>query len=171
MAEILHHFWLDGISLHPLNLNIGGIQMQETDAVMNGWNPAPPSMSSQHWNYGGCRGKHQRCYNAIHGRRCRISAINSRNGWNRWVMVYNLPVLASPPIRVTSLSARRHLLCRGHLETWESDGSTSTGNAGAMLIFGGRIWRRQIISGGHFLERMGWVRQKDVNLIIRFMKI
>ena len=77
MAEILHHFWLDGISLHPLNLNIGGIQMQETDAVMNGWNPAPPSMSSQHWNYGGCRGKHQRCYNAIHGRRCRISAINS----------------------------------------------------------------------------------------------
>ena len=77
MAEILHHFWLDGISLHPLNLNIGGIQMQETDAVMNGWNPAPPSMSSQHWNYGGCRGKHQRRYNAIHGRRCRISAINS----------------------------------------------------------------------------------------------
>ena len=77
MAEILHHFWVDGISLHPLNLNIGGIQMQETDAVMNGWNPAPPSMSSQHWNYGGCRGKHQRCYNAIHGRRCRISAINS----------------------------------------------------------------------------------------------
>ena len=42
MAEILHHFWVDGISLHPLNLNIGGIQMQETDAVMNGWNPAPP---------------------------------------------------------------------------------------------------------------------------------
>ena len=24
MAEILHHFWVDGISLHPLNLNIGG---------------------------------------------------------------------------------------------------------------------------------------------------
>ena len=87
MAEILHHLWLDGISLHPLNLNIGGIQMQETDAVMNGWNPAPPSMSSQHWNYGGCRGKHQRCYNAIHGRRCRISAINSRkvtSGKGRW---------------------------------------------------------------------------------------
>ena len=82
MAEILHHFWLDGISLHPLNLNIGGIQMQETDAVMNGWNPAPPSMSSQHWNYGGCRGKHQRCYNAIHGRRCRISAINRTTPWN-----------------------------------------------------------------------------------------
>ena len=80
MAEILHHFWVDGISLHTLNLNIGGIQMQETDAVMNGWNPAPPSMSSQHWNYGGCRGKHQRCYNAIHGRRCRISAINSSKG-------------------------------------------------------------------------------------------
>ena len=85
--------------------------------------------------------------------------IGYRNGWNRWVMVYNLPVLASPPIRVTSLSARRHLLCRGHLETWESDGSTSTGNAGAMLIFGGRIWRRQIISGGHFWKELGWERK------------
>ena len=30
MAEILHHFGLEGISPHPLNLNIGGIQIQET---------------------------------------------------------------------------------------------------------------------------------------------
>ena len=52
MAEILHHFWLEGISPHPLNLNIGGIQIQETVAVVNGRNPAPPSMSSQHWNSG-----------------------------------------------------------------------------------------------------------------------
>ena len=39
--EILHHFWVDGISLHPLNLNIGGIQIagKQTLYVMNGWNP------------------------------------------------------------------------------------------------------------------------------------
>ena len=48
MAEILHNFWLEEISPHPLNLYIGGIQIQETDAVVNGWNPAPPSMSFQH---------------------------------------------------------------------------------------------------------------------------
>ena len=61
------------------------MQVQEKEAVVNGWNPAPPSMSSQLWNYGGCRGGHQRCHHAWHGRRCRISAINSmkiRTGWN-----------------------------------------------------------------------------------------
>ncbi len=50
MGEILHHFWSQGISPHLLNLNIGDIQVQEKEAVVNVWNPAPPSMSTQLWN-------------------------------------------------------------------------------------------------------------------------